>query len=69
MKVEIKKEQGYGGAEKYSVLTSHNGWQWSGGGLMSLDDIKNLRDELTKFLTQTNSTQDSPEDVDNSEAG
>lgn len=55
MKVEIQKERSYYGDNKYNVLTSHNGWQWSGGSLMTLEDIKTLRDELDKFLTQTNS--------------
>ena len=55
IKVKIEEERGYYGANKYNILTSSNGWQWSGGSSMTLEDIKTLRDELDKFLTQTNS--------------
>ncbi len=48
--VRVEMEGGYSDGNKYNLLTSHNGYQWSGGGLMSIKDLSIVRDEINKFL-------------------
>ena len=49
MEIKIEKESVRDGG-RYSLLTSHNGYQWTGGGLVSLDELKQIADEITLFL-------------------
>ena len=50
MEIKIEKERFNEAGDKYTLLTSHNGYQWSGGGIMSLDELKQIADEITLFL-------------------
>ena len=51
MEVEIKAEIMRQG-DKYTVLTSHNGYQWFGGGMNTLQELEQIRDALTKFISE-----------------
>lgn len=35
---------------RYRIETTHNGWQWSGGANYSLEELKLIRDGLTKTI-------------------
>lgn len=54
LKVKIEKEKAYESAEKFTLLTSHNHHQWSGGSSMTKDELVKVRDELNRFLDDTN---------------
>jgi len=52
VQVQIELEGSYSGVNKYNLLTSYNGYQWSGGGLMTIEDLAVIRDEINKFLNE-----------------
>ena len=37
---------------KFNIMTSHNGNQWSGGTPLTLLEIVKVRDELNTFITE-----------------
>lgn len=50
LKVKIETLDWIKNDDRYNVLTSHDGRQWSGGCCMTLEDIAELRDKLSEFL-------------------
>lgn len=57
MKIKIKSET-VGKVEKFDLLTTHNGYQWSGGGCMTLEDIEQLHDFLGGWIDDKKALSD-----------
>ena len=50
MKIKIDSDEGRHG-EEFCLLTTHNGYQWSGGGYMTLEEIKQLHEFLGDWIS------------------
>jgi len=48
-KVKIRKEE-FASGVKNILLTTRNGHQWSGGIPLTIDELKEVADEINKFL-------------------
>jgi len=48
--LKVKIDADYG--SKFNLLTSHNGYSWSGGAPLTLLELVQVRDELNTFIAQ-----------------
>ena len=60
LKISIEPDKFYeriGKEPKYNLLTCSNGYQWSGGGLLTIDELKQVADEIYSFIDKNKAKQ------------